>query len=140
MQQEKLYLVGARPAVPGSRMVGAPVSLAQVAKTELVIPARPHSIRMLLESALADAGLKARVALVIESVPTMLDLVQHDGCHAVLTLNAIQRSGSKDSFQARPVGQLSVTLRLATSSQRPRGALMDAAIELVRELVAEHWA
>lgn len=139
LQQEKLYLVSARAAGQG-RMVGAPVSLAQVAKTELVIPARPHSIRMLLESALADVGLKARVALEIESVPTMLDLVQHDGFHAVLTLNAIQRSGHKDSFQARPVGKLSVTLRLATSSQRPRGALMDAAIELVRELVAAHWA
>ena len=66
-----------------------------MAATELVIPPRPHSIRMLLDSALADAGLKARVALEIESVPTILDLVQDDGFHAVLTLNAIRRSGNE---------------------------------------------
>jgi LysR family nitrogen assimilation transcriptional regulator len=139
LQVEKLYLVAARPHERGQRLVGSSVSLAQVAKTELVIPALPHSIRMLVDSTLAEAGLKARGALEIDSVPTMLDLVQHDGFHAVLTLNAIQRSGHKDSFQARPIGELSVTLRLATSSQRPRGALMDAAIDLLRELVVQHW-
>ncbi len=142
LRVEPLYLVGARTPAQGQRMVGSAVRLAQVAAKELVIPSRPHSIRMLLDSALADAGLKARVALEIESVPTMLDLVQHDGFHAVLTLNAIQRSGNRESFHARPIGnpRLGTTLRLATAARRPRGALMDAAIEQVKELVARHWA
>ncbi len=142
LRVEPMYLVGARPARAGSPLVGAPVALAQVAASELVIPPRPHSIRMLLDSALADAGLKARVALEIESVPTILDLVQHDGFHAVLTLNAIRRSGSESRFQVRPIGKprLSATLRLATSAQRPAGRLMEEAIVLVKELVAEHWA
>ncbi|MBN8495144.1 MAG: LysR family transcriptional regulator [Burkholderiales bacterium] len=139
---EPLYLVGARPGRAAARLVGAPVALAQVAATELVIPPRPHSIRMLVDSALADAGLKARVALEIESVPTILDLVQHDGFHAVLTLNAIRRSGSEARFQVRPIGKprLAATLRLATSAQRPAGPLMERSIALVRELVAQHWS
>jgi LysR family nitrogen assimilation transcriptional regulator len=105
LKVEPLYLVAARSAEQSDRLVGPAVTLAQVAAHELVIPARPHSIRMLLESALTDAGLKARVGLEIESVPTMLDLVQHDGFHAVLTLNAIRRSGQSDSFYVRPIGQ-----------------------------------
>ncbi len=142
LRVEPLYLVSARGASPGKGLVGAAVSLARVAQQELVIPARPHSMRMLLESAMAEAGLKPRVALEIESVPTMLDLVLHDGFRAVLTLNAIQRSGNRESFHAQPIGKprLGVTLRLATSAQRPRGALMDAAIALVKELVARNWA
>jgi LysR family transcriptional regulator, nitrogen assimilation regulatory protein len=142
LRVEPMYLVGARPRKPDAKLVGAPVTLAQVAATELVIPPRPHSIRMLVDSALADAGLKARVALEIESVPTILDLVQDDGFHAVLTLNAIRRSGNEARFQVRPIGKprLSATLRLATSAQRPGGPLMEQAIELVRELVARHWA
>jgi LysR family nitrogen assimilation transcriptional regulator len=138
LRVEPLYLVAARHARAAQRLVGPAISLAQVAQKELVIPARPHSMRMLLESALADAGLKPRVALEIESVPTMLDLVQHDGFHAVLTLNAIERSGNREHFHARPIGKprLGATLRLATSAQRPRGALMEAAIVLVKELVA----
>jgi len=142
LRVEPMYLVGARPAKAGARLVGAPVPLAQVAATELVIPPRPHSIRMLLDSALADAGLKARIALEIESVPTILDLVQHEGFHAVLTLNAIRRSGNEASFQVRPIGKprLAATLRLATSAQRPGGALMEQSIALVRSLVAAHWS
>ncbi|HRH88824.1 MAG TPA: LysR substrate-binding domain-containing protein [Rubrivivax sp.] len=141
LRVEPMYLVGARPGRAGTRLVGAPVALAQVAATELVIPPRPHSMRMLLDAALAEAGLKARVALEIESVPTILDLVQHDGFHAVLTLNAIRRSGNEGRFQARPIGKprLAATLRLATSVQRPGGPLMEQSIALVSELVARHW-
>jgi LysR family nitrogen assimilation transcriptional regulator len=139
---ETMYLVGERPAKAGAKLIGPRVSLAQVAQAALVIPPRPHSMRMLLDTALADAGLKARVALEIESVPTILDLVQRDGFNAVLTLNAIRRSGNQNRFQARPIGQprLTATLRLATSAQRPGGALMEQAIALVKQLVAELWA
>jgi LysR family transcriptional regulator, nitrogen assimilation regulatory protein len=142
LRVEPMYLVGARPSKAGARLVGAPVTLAQVAATELVIPPRPHSIRMLVDSALAEAGLKARVALEIESVPTLLDLVHDAGFHAVLTLNAIRRSGNESRFQVRPIGKprLAATLRLATSAQRPGGPLMERSIELVKELVARHWS
>lgn len=142
LRVEPMFLVGARPAKAGARLMGTAVSLQQVASTELVIPPRPHSIRMLLDSALADAGLKPRVALEIESVQTILDLVRHEGYHAVLTLNAIRRSGDEAGFQVRPIGKppLAATLRVATSAQRPGGALMERSIELVRELVDKHWA
>jgi LysR family nitrogen assimilation transcriptional regulator len=75
-------------------------------------------------------------------VPTILDLVRQEGFHAVLTLNAIRRSGNEAAFQVRPIGQprLAATLRLATSSQRPGGPLLEQSIALVRSLVAEHWA
>jgi LysR family nitrogen assimilation transcriptional regulator len=68
--------------------------------------------------------------------------VQRDGFNAVLTLNAIRRSGNQNRFQVRPIGQprLAATLRLATSAQRPGGALMEQAIALVKQLVAELWA
>lgn len=142
LRVEPLYLVSARSAKQGDRLVGGGVPLAQVAQTELVIPSRPHSIRMLLEAAMADAGHKPRIALEIESVPTMLDLVQHEGFHAVLTLNAIRRSGQEASFHVRPIvkPKLATTLRLATSAQRPTGPLLERTQALVKELVAAHWA
>lgn len=142
LRVEPMYLVGARPAKAGAKLVGAPVTLTQVAGSALVIPPRPHSMRVLLDAALAEAGLKARVALEIESVQTILDLVQHEGFQAVLTLNAIRRSGNEAGFQVRPIGRprLAATLRLATSAQRPGGALMDQSIALVKSLVAAHWS
>ena len=134
---EALFLVSAR-AVPGQgRLVGAPIALAEVARHELVIPSRPHSMRMLLESALAAEGVEPRIGLEIESVPAILDLVQHDGLHAVLALNAVEASGNDAVFRARPIGppRLKTTLWIATSAQRPRGPLIDRTSGLLRELL-----
>jgi LysR family nitrogen assimilation transcriptional regulator len=134
---EPLYLVSARPA--GAGPVGAPVTLAEVAEHELVIPSRPHSLRMLLETTLAGAGHKPRVGLEIESVPAILDLVERQGVHAVLALNALR--GRQDAFVARPIDAgpghppLAARLAIATSAQRPRGPLIDQANQLVSELL-----
>ena len=137
---EPLYLVSAR--APRGKLLGRPVSLGDVAGLQLVIPSRPHSIRMLLEAALASEGLRPSVALEIESIPAILDLVKDEGLHAVLALNAIESSGRAESFTARPIGKprLVSTLWIATSAQRPRGPLIEQTTTLVRELLVELWA
>jgi len=136
---EPLYLVSMRGR--GAGLVGTPVALSAVAEHELVIPSRPNAIRMLLEAALANQGRRARVALEIESVPAILDLVRHDGAHAVLSLNAIKSSGSEGDFRVRPIvrPKLKATLWIATSAQRHRGPLLDQASSLLRELLVELW-
>jgi len=136
--QERLHLVSARGSSgkDANKLVSKPATLAEVAACDLVIPSRPHAIRMQLETAMAEAGLKPRVALEVDSVPAMLDLVQRHALHAVLSLNAVQGSGSEAALQARPVrlagGQaLRTTLYIATSAQRPRGPLLDQALALL---------
>lgn len=149
--QERLHLVSVcdtpRLAARGhlQRLVGRPASLAEVAACNLVIPSRPHAIRMQLESAMAEAGLKPRVALEVDSVPAMLDLVQRHALHAVLSLNAVQGSSSEAALQARPLrradGQpLRTTLYIATSAQRPRGALLDQTTTLLAEQLEQRLA
>ena len=65
----------------GQPLVGPPVALTGLSALELVMPSRPHSIRMLLETALVAQGVKPRVGIEIESVPAILDLVA-DGAGA----------------------------------------------------------
>lgn len=142
---EPLYLVGKRREAAGrraARLIGPRITLAEVAAQALVIPSRPHSVRMLLESALARQSLKAKVALEIESVPAMLDLVLHSELKAVLALNAVQSSGRQDDFEARPISQprLATTLWIATSAQRPSGPLIDQSVALLRELLLREHA
>jgi len=136
---EPLFLVSARAGRRARK--GAAVSLSELAERELVIPSRPHSMRMLLESALANEGRRAKVALEIESVPAMLDLVQKGVANAVLSENAIRTSGHADAFQLRPIGPppLVATLWLATSAQRPRGPLIEQAGQLVQRLLQRLW-
>jgi LysR family transcriptional regulator, nitrogen assimilation regulatory protein len=128
---------------------GAAVSLADLAQCDLVIPSRPHAIRMQLETAMAAARLKPRVALEIESVPAMLDLVEHPGqhpLHAVLGRNALR--GHEAQLQARPIvidaagrkaQPLYTTLWLATAAQRPSSAIVQQGAQLVHEKLLELW-
>ncbi len=136
---EQLYLVSAR--TEGNKLIGPPITLAEVAEHELVIPSLPHSLRMLLETALANEGRRARVALEVESVPAILDLVREGAASAVLALNAIRASGQESQFQVRPIRKprMHSTLWIATSSQRHRGPLIDQSCELVQELLLKLW-
>lgn len=146
--EERLFLVSARPPIgrPNGRstaLLGRPLTLAELATHELVIPSRPHAIRMRLETVLAEAGLKPRVGLEIDSVPAMLDLVQRHPLHAVLAINAIRGSGREEFFRARPIAvargapPLAATLWIATSAQRPRGPLLEQAVPLLAQQLHE---
>jgi LysR family nitrogen assimilation transcriptional regulator len=138
---ERLYLVSARGR--GRGLLGQAVTLADVAAHELVIPSRPHAIRMRLETALAEAGRKPQVGLEIESVPAMLDLVQRLPLHAVLSLNAIRGSEHEAGLLARPIhlrpggAALATSLSMATSALRPRGPLLEQAATLLAQLLQD---
>ncbi len=141
--QEPLYLVSARAGRPGAPLLGPAMSLAQLATRELVIPSRPHAIRMRVETALAEGGHKPKVALEVESLPAILDLVQRHALHAVLSLNAVYATGRVDDYVVQPISlghrrSLEASLWLATSAQRPRGPLLDQAGTLLVQLLRSH--
>ncbi|MFN9746820.1 MAG: LysR family transcriptional regulator [Betaproteobacteria bacterium] len=134
--EEPLQLISARGTGPGR---AAPVSLAELAGCELVIPSRPHALRMRVETALAEAGLVPRVALEIESVGAMLALVERHALHAVLAAGALADHPARGALQARPIRlgpkrSLTTSLSLATSAQRPRGPLLEQASALLVQL------
>ncbi len=74
MLNEQLYLVSSRRSDPPSSdpAINDEISLADVAERNLVMPSRPHSIRMLVEATMAQASLKPRITLEIESIPAIL--------------------------------------------------------------------
>jgi LysR family nitrogen assimilation transcriptional regulator len=133
VQDEALFLVSAKGHAPPR-----PVTLARLAEHDLVMPSRPHSIRMLLETTLAGAGLKPRIGLEIESVPAILDLVERHPLHAVLAADAL--AGREANFVVRPIlvtkdQPLAARLWLATSAQRPRGPLVEQGCALLAEML-----
>jgi len=138
--QEPLFLITARPGRAGAKLLAAAINLRQLATRELVIPSRPHAIRMRLETVLAEVGLRPRIGLEIESVPAILDLVHSHGLAALLSMNAVHASGREADFSAHPVRlghgrRLSTSLWLATSAQRPGGPLLEQASQLLEELM-----
>lgn len=140
---EQLYLVSGRES--GSSRPNASIddeiSLAEVAERDLVMPSRPHSIRMLVEASMAQAALKPRIALEIESIPAILTLVRDEDVHAILSLKAVRSRGHEHHYHVRPIRNptLETTLWIATSAQRPHGSLLNQAVPLVHSLLRQHW-
>jgi LysR family nitrogen assimilation transcriptional regulator len=131
--EEPLFLVQRRnvKAAPSARP--RPVPLREIAKLPLVIPSRPNAIRMLVENEMALMGCRPQVALEIDGVAAILDLVEDGAGSAILSRNAVATSAHPQAFAIRPVGApaLRSKLALAMSSQRPATLTQKAMSELI---------
>lgn len=134
--EEELLLVRARPPGLHEDPPPGPVTLAEVARMPLVIPSRSNAIRMHVESEMAAAGLKPLVALEIDGVSAILELVLDGAGCAVLSHNALLNSPRPSAYTAQSIGNppLRIPLSLATSLQRPATPVQKAALDLIRSI------
>ncbi len=142
--EEPLFLIQKRngKARPPGRL--RPLPLREVAKLPLVIPSRPNAIRMLVENELANLGCRPQVALEIDGIAAILDLVADGAGSAILSRNAVDTSARPQAFSVRPIGApaLRSKLALAMSSQRPatltQKAMSDLIARSAQALLARH--
>ena len=134
MLEEELFLVG--PATVES--ANAPMPLHDLVDLPMVIPTQPNAIRTILDHAMADIGRRPRIAMEIDGVAAILDLVQDGFGHAVLPMNAVLTASDPAAFSARRIVEpmLCSRLALASSSRRPVTPTQRAAMELIHELIA----
>ena len=129
---EELFLI--RPAETANAKQSKALPLRELPDFPLIIPSRPHAIRMYVETQLANLGLKPNVALEIDGVSSILDLVHEGHGFAVLSLNALH--GHKRRFSATPFmrPRLMSNLTLAVSAQRPTTPLTRSTIDLIQRM------
>ncbi len=103
----------------------------------LIIPSRPHAIRMLVETRLAEIGARPQVAMEIDAVPAILELVAQGHGYAVLSPRALSGPEVARRLSARTIVQprLMSKLAIATSAQRPSTPIQQRAIELIERLI-----
>jgi LysR family nitrogen assimilation transcriptional regulator len=133
--EEDLFLVQRGVAKSAAAKVKS-ITLRELANVPLVIPSRPNAIRMLVESEMAKLGLRPQIALEIDGVGAILDLVEDGAGSAVLPRNAVQTATRPKAFTMRPIGspRLRSKLSSAMSSQRPATLTQKAALKLIHEL------
>lgn len=130
---------GSKRAAANKVTESNPISLAELADYPLIIPSRPHAMRMSVENALASVDRKIRVAHEIECIPAVIDLVRQGHGFGVLPLNAVQSTQWANEVLMKPIGSpvLTTSLSIATSAQRPRSPLMRKAIDVIRSIVRQ---
>lgn len=131
---EPLALVEARQPGLQEDPPPSPASLQELSQRPLVIPTRPNAIRMHVETEMARQGLRPTIALEIDGVGAILDLVAEGMGAAVLSPHAVAGSIRPWAYTVRLIGQpaLSVSVSLGTSSLRPGTPTQIAAIDLIR--------
>jgi LysR family transcriptional regulator, nitrogen assimilation regulatory protein len=134
LYEEELLLVETRPAdLSPAEEPPAVVSLQAVADLPLVIPSRPNAVRMQVEAELANLGLRPQVALEIDGVPAILDLVADGAGAAILSRNAVANSPKPSAYRMRSLQPaLFSRLSLATSAVRPATLTQQTTLDLIR--------
>jgi LysR family nitrogen assimilation transcriptional regulator len=103
----------------------------------LIIPSRPHAIRALVESRLASYGLRPQVALEIDAIGAIIELVAEGQGYAVLSPRAVTSLDASRRLVARKIVQpaLKSSLSIAVAAQRPTTPLQTASVALITALV-----
>ena len=80
-----------------------------------MIPSRPNAIRMLVETELANIGCRPRIALEIDGVAAILDLVADGAGSAVLSRNAARTSAHAERLVVSRVHSPRLRTRLSVA-------------------------
>lgn len=132
---EELFLVQRRQPGLAEDPPPPPLALAEVAVLPLVIPSRPNAVRTQVETEFAAVGCRMNVAIEIDGVQAILDLVADGMGAALLPRNAVESSVRPSAYQLRAIVNpgLRTRLCLAVSSVRPTTLTQQTTAELIRQ-------
>ncbi|HTP83410.1 MAG TPA: LysR substrate-binding domain-containing protein [Alphaproteobacteria bacterium] len=135
---EALWLLSAR-----QRGLPRRVAFRTLEGLGLIFPAAPHPIRSLVETEAARRGVRLTIAMEIDALSSMLQLVSEGYGHAVVphTVSSAGLLGNR-ALVARQIERpaLASLVALVTPARRPMTVLAQKTMELLREVVAASFS
>jgi LysR family nitrogen assimilation transcriptional regulator len=117
--KDELFLLGPRadPAGVGK----GPVQAARLSCIPMILPGRPHGVRVLVDEALSTLGLEPNVEMEVDAMHAMLQLVESGLGYAVLSYACVAPQIAQGRMRIWRIVQPGITrsLVIATSTQRP---------------------
>lgn len=134
---EDMFLISAPDAPRMGRADGVPMT--ELAAEDLVLPGIPHGLRVLVEDAAARAGVTLNVAMEVETLPTIYDLVRTGGLRTVLPLAAVKQEVAEGRLIAQRIVDpvISRELILAHAPHRAAAPVTKAVVRLIRSKISE---
>jgi LysR family nitrogen assimilation transcriptional regulator len=132
---DELFLLGPvnDPAGAGS----GPVPAARLANIPLILPSRPHGLRLLVDDSLSRIGVSPNVQVEIDAMPSTLSLVESGVGYTVLSYSCVHQLISAGRIRSWSIVEPTMTrsLVVATSSLRPITKAAKALVAMVSEQV-----
>lgn len=135
--EEQLVLLG--PAGDPAGAGPGPVPAARLADIPLLLPARPHGLRMLIDRTLERLGIVANVQMELDAMASTLALVESGAGYTILCDAAVRHLVAAGRIRSWPIEAPAMyrQLMLATSTQRPMCVATRAVARLVRQQVTD---
>ncbi len=134
---EELFLIGA--ANDPSALPPGPIKAKRLAELPLILPSRPHGLRLLIDQLLSGAGISANVELEVDALPATIKLAEKRVGYTIHSYSLAHDLIEEGRIQCWPIVEprLARQLILATSSQRPTTTATRALTNMVRIQVKE---
>jgi len=130
---DELFLLG--PAHDPANVGSGAVATASLKDIPLILPSRPHGLRVLLDDFLERIGVEANVRIEIDAMHSTLKLVEQGVAYTVLSYSCVHdlvKSGRIRCWRlVEPT--MTRTLVVASSSQRPSTKASRALAGIVRD-------
>lgn len=116
------------------------IRLAELTKYPLVLPARPHTIRLMLDEIAAKGGAELKVKLDLDSLPSIIELVLQ-GYYTILPVFAVSKEVASEQmvpvpFVDPPISwQISVNSVVRGVQSRATKAVSSLLLTVIEEMV-----
>ena len=130
---DELFLIGAFN--DRARLGTGPIPVARLAQIPLVLPSRPHGIRVLVDEAMAKLGLSPNVQVEIDAMHTMLSLAEKGLGYTILSASSVLDLVRAKRVRIWRLAEPTITrsLVIATGMQRPSTKPVRALAKMFRD-------
>ena len=143
--RDELFLVGS-PGDP-ARLGPGPVAAARLAQLPLVLPSRPHGIRVLVDDAITRAvGQAGPVQMEIDGMHSMVNLAESGTGYTVLSYSSVRDQVQSGRLRIWRIVEPTITrsLVIASATQRPSTRPARALTRMFKEKIearvrSGHW-
>ena len=141
LHQDELVLISAPEGQAAATNTGPfmtnSLALSEVARLPLILPSRRNVFRTVIDGELAKLGLKPRIALEVDALNAILNLVKEGLGHAVLPAYTLNKFNDAARLTVRSIQSpgIRIELSLVSSSRRPSTKTHRRALELIQQIV-----
>lgn len=130
---DELFLFG--PPSDPARLGHGPVNTARLQDLPLILPSRPHGLRVLIDDVLGKLGLEAKVQVEVDAMHSTLRLIENGLAYTVLSYSCVHDLVESGRIRCWRLVEptMTRTLVVATSTQRPSTRASRELAKIVRE-------
>jgi LysR family nitrogen assimilation transcriptional regulator len=139
LHEDALILIAGKKSTHSTVKLKPTMALAALAELPLILPSRPNAFRLLIETEMLRVNCKPQIALEIDGLNAILELVKEGLGYAVLPAYTLKNFANPQSFTTHRIERpkLNSQLMLVWSSKRPMTPTHTAAQQLIQRVVSQ---